>query len=102
MGHSTEKLRKFLKTINSMLKLKLRALKCFFNFLSTMIFHGVRISFVKNAGLASKLRNSVKKNRREILKKAFCRQKIVVNEALLELFEKNSVVELQSVKNTKF
>jgi len=85
-----------------MLKLKLRALKCFFHFLSTMIFDGVRISFVKNAGLASKLRNSVKKNRREILKKAFCRQNVVVYEALFELFEKNFFVELQSVKNTKF
>ena len=67
-----------------------------------MIFHGVRISFVKNAGLASKSRNSVKKNRREIFKKAFCRQNVVVYEALFELFEKNFPVELQSVKNTKF
>ena len=73
LGHSTEKLRKFVKTTDSMLKLKLRALKCFFIFSSTMIFHGVRILFAKNEGLASKPRNSVKKNRREIFKKAFCR-----------------------------
>ena len=91
-----------MKTIDSMLKLELLALKCFFNFLSTMIFHGVRISLVKNAGLASKLRNSVKKNRREIFRKAFCRQNVVVYEALLELFEKNSFFELQGVKDTKF
>jgi hypothetical protein len=102
LGHSTEKFRKFLKTIDSVLKLKLLALNCFFHFLSTMIFHGVRVSFVKNAGLSSKLRNSVKKNRRDILKKAFCRQNIVVYEALFELFEKNSSIELQSVKDTKF
>ena len=88
--------------IDSMLKFKLRALKCFFNFLSTIIFHGVRISFVKNAGLVSKSLNSIKKIVEKLKKKAFCRQNVVVYEALLELFEKNSFVELQSVKNTKF
>ena len=67
-----------------------------------MIFHGVRISFVKNVGLASKSRNSVKKNRREIFKKAFCRQNVVVYEASVKLFKKNSFVKLKSVKNTKF
>ena len=106
LGHSTKKLRKFIKTIDSLLKLKLRALKCFFNFLPTMIFHGVRILFVKNAGLAKlnlhlKSRNSVTENRRKIFKKAFCRQNVVYK-ALFELFEKNSLVELQDVKNTKF
>ena len=66
LGHSTEKLRKFIKTIDSMLKLKLRALKCFFNFLSTMILHGVWLSLVKNAGLATSC--VTQKNRREIFK----------------------------------
>ena len=67
-----------------------------------MIFHGVRTSFVKNAGLALKSRNSVKKNRRKILKTHFVDKMFVVYEALVELFEKNYFVELQSIKNMKF
>ena len=67
-----------------------------------MIFHGVLISFIKNADLASKSRNSVKKIAEKFFKKAFCKKNVVIYETLFELFEKNSLVELQNVKNTTF
>jgi len=72
--------KKFKKSNDSALKMKFHASKCFFYFSSTMIFHRVSISYLKNTGLFSKSHYSVKKNRRKIFEKAFHRENVVIYE----------------------
>lgn len=68
-----KKIRKLRRTIDSTLKFKLHALKRFFKFFVCDDSRRVSTLFLKNIGLFLKLRNSDKKNRRKIFKKAFCR-----------------------------